>query len=186
MLKRALHMLQIDRMRFVEQIKQQVDRIDMFLLINLWLPHIPNCFCYPSSSVVLELEYVKQGWLWVSVIMSHFSSLYLFQSSQLQNNQIYKQGVYQYANPSKRLEKIKGDVLSCVKSLTVVNRKKTTFLTSNLLDFMAIKTLPMRANEQSTKNPDNKIMPNTEMLQPSTVLSSVPMTKGPSKGLLNV
>jgi hypothetical protein len=29
----------------------------MFLLINLWLPHIPNCFCYPSSSVVLE--YVK-------------------------------------------------------------------------------------------------------------------------------
>jgi hypothetical protein len=84
------------------------------------------------------------------------------------------------------LEKIKGDVLSCVKSLTVVNRKKTTFLTSNLLDFMAIKTLPMRANEQSTKNPDNKIMPNTEMLQPSTVLSSVPMTKGPSKGLLNV
>jgi hypothetical protein len=39
------------------------------------------------------------------------------------------------------LEKIKGDVLSCVKSSTVINRKKTTFLTSNLLDFMAIKTL---------------------------------------------
>ncbi len=47
------------------------------------------------------------------------------ESFQLQNNQIYNQDAYQYANPSKRLEKIKGDVLSCVKSLTVVKRKET-------------------------------------------------------------
>jgi hypothetical protein len=80
------------------------------------------------------------------------------------------------------LEKIKGDILSCVKSLTVVNIKKTTFLTSNLLDFMAIKTLQMRANEQSTKILTKTLCPILRCYSPVQFYHQ-PYYPRPSKGL---